>query len=239
MGIALDKKAKIDSETRLRRAFEKYVPLTVINAAAQEAEPKLGGETKNVVCCFVDIRNFTNISTKLPPQILHDLLNRIFSTIEETATEYEGVIDKFIGDGALITWGAVPGSMPDSEKAITAAKTLVRRISDFSRDWSAKGLPEIQVGVGLHKGPVLVGNIGSKRRMDFTVIGSNVNLASRLEALTKTLNCNIVVSEDTTDLGKLSKDWHIKENVEIRGLDKPIKVAGFSLVTDDKKEKTA
>lgn len=225
IGLALDKKAKIDSEVRARKIFQKYVPLNVVQSIEGSHEPQLGGESREAICLFCDIRNFTSMSSQMPPQILVELLNSVFEQLQQAVAETGGVIDKFLGDGALVTWGAVPGSPIDPMKAIRMASLFSEKLCVLNTDLVKKGMPQIEVGFGLHKGPLIAGNIGSNDRMEFTVIGSTVNVASRLEQLTKAYKCTLVVSDSMTDLGSLGSDWEVHKAILVRGVDKPLDIA--------------
>ncbi|MES3036644.1 MAG: adenylate/guanylate cyclase domain-containing protein [Bdellovibrionota bacterium] len=229
MGLALDKKAKIDSETNIRKIFQKFVPSAIVENTLGQKDVHLGGETKEAICLFMDIRNFTKLSTEIPPQILIEILNNIFQILHKSVSPSGGVIDKFLGDGALVTWGAIPGSTLNADAAISAAITFCKNISEFCESLKSKGLNSIEVGIGIHKGPVIAGNIGANERMEFTVIGSTVNLASRLEQLTKVLNAHIVVSENVKPFETLSEKWVVHNKIRVRGLDVPVNVAALNL----------
>ncbi|MBX3040852.1 MAG: GAF domain-containing protein [Bdellovibrionaceae bacterium] len=225
LGLALDKKAKIEEEIRVRRIFQKYVPSTVIESTLGSMEPRLGGESRETICFFMDIRSFTRLSHQLPPQILVGVLNQIFEMLQTAVKETNGVIDKFLGDGALVTWGAVPGSEPDPALALKTARTFLTALHSWNEARRAQGIPEIQVGIGIHKGPAISGNVGSQDRMEYTVIGQTVNMASRLEQLTKVYSGEVVISESLMDFSALGPDWEIKEGVQVRGVDRPLRIA--------------
>ncbi|MBX3033953.1 MAG: GAF domain-containing protein [Bdellovibrionaceae bacterium] len=225
IGLALDKKAKIDSEVRVRKIFEKYVPSAVVESTLGQKEPILGGEIREIVCLFLDIRNFTSLSIQLPPEILVGLLNQIFDLLQQVVKETGGVIDKFLGDGALVTWGAIPGSVADAETALDAAVKFQELLLAWNTQRQSEGIQKIRVGIGIHKGPVISGNIGSQERMEYTVIGQTVNMTSRLEQLSKVFDCEIVISEAMSDFSKLDENWTIHQDVRVRGLDKALRVA--------------
>ena len=132
LGLALDKKAKIDSEVKVRKIFQKYVPSAVVESTLGLQEPKLGGEHKEAICLFLDIRNFTMMASMLPPQILVEMLNDVYALLQKTVSEFGGVIDKFLGDGALVTWGVIPGSDSDPVLAINAAKIFCERLESLN-----------------------------------------------------------------------------------------------------------
>jgi len=225
MGLALDKKAKIESEIKIRRAFQKYVPSMVVESMTGSREPVLGGETREIICLFLDIRNFTEMSTLFPAQILVETLNHVFDLLQTVVKESGGIIDKFLGDGAMVTWGAVPGSNLDPQLVLNSALKFLNLLEEWNERKSSEGFRRIDVGLGIHKGNVIAGNIGSHERMEFTVIGPTVNLASRLEQLNKLYQSNIVISESLLGFESLVGNWEIVDKVQVRGLDNTVRVA--------------
>jgi class 3 adenylate cyclase len=229
IGLALDKKSKIESEIRIRKIFQKFVPSAVIESTLGQSELKLGGETKTATCLFLDIRNFTQLSTQIPTGILVDLLNKIFSLLQTEASKTGGVIDKYLGDGALVTWGAIPGSDDNANQAISCAINFLKELVHLNSEIGKTGMSPVEVGMGIHRGPVIAGNIGSQDRLEFTVIGNTVNLASRLEQLTKIFKCQIVVTEEVIDFSTLTTNWTVHSEVQVRGIDSKIKIAAFNM----------
>lgn len=228
IGLALDKKSKIDTEVHIRKVFQKYVPSSVVSDTLGSATPRLGGQKIDAICLFLDIRNFTKMSTQLPPEILCEMLNQVFNIVQKNVAATNGIIDKFLGDGALVTWGAVPGPKPSAEDAIKTAEAILNDLKALNMGYVRdQGLQPVEVGIGIHKGLVIAGNIGSQDRMEFTVIGNTVNVASRLEQLTKMFECQIVISEDLTNFSNLGADWQVFPDVQIRGLDQKVNVAGY------------
>ncbi len=241
LGIALDKKSKLESEIRTRKIFQKYVPSVVIEKVLGERDAKLGGQSREAICLFFDIRNFTALSTQIPPEILCELLNNIYDLLHKSVSKTNGVIDKFLGDGALVTWGAIPGSEINPEQAIIAAKEFFNELDKLNSTITAKGLKPIEIGMGIHRGQVVAGNIGTQERMEFTVIGNTVNIASRLEQLSKIFKCHLVISQELMPFELLDNSWSIKPGVQVRGLDKTIEVAVYTHIppTELKKAETA
>lgn len=225
LGLALDKKSKLESEIRTRKIFQKYVPSMVAEKVLGDRETTLGGKKCTAYCLFFDIRNFTNLSSQLPPEILCDILNKIFDLLHKSVSKTNGVIDKFLGDGALVTWGAIPGSDATANDVLKSAIEFLNSLGELNATFSNQGLSAIDVGIGIHRGPVIAGNIGSQDRMEYTVIGSTVNIASRLEQLSKVYNCHIVISEEVIPFNQLEKCWHLKSEVKVRGLNEIIKVS--------------
>jgi adenylate cyclase len=187
---------------RIRKIFSRYVTDEVVEKLLASGRlPDLGGEAYRVTVLFSDIRNFTTISEKLAPHQVVEMLNTYFSLACEAILAQGGSVDKFIGDAIMAVFGA-PVPYPDqARRALRAALDLAQKAQEF-RAWMAEhfrglDLPDFAIGVGLHTGEAIVGNIGSPRRLEFTAIGDTVNAASRLESLTKELGWTIVASSST------------------------------------------
>jgi class 3 adenylate cyclase len=187
---------------RLRKIFSRYVADEVVEKLLASGKfPDLGGEAFQVTVLFSDIRNFTTISENLKPRQVVEMLNTYFSRACEPILAQGGTVDKFIGDAVMAVFGA-PVAYPDhARRALTAALGLAQEAREF-RTWMRehfgdRELPEFAVGIGLHTGEAIVGNIGSPKRLEFTSIGDTVNAASRLESLTKELGWTIVASRST------------------------------------------
>ena len=191
-------------QARLRQIFGRYVSEEVVaKLLADGARPDLGGEAYRVTVLFSDIRNFTTISESLAPGQVVEMLNRYFTQACEPILAAGGTVDKFVGDAIMAVFGA-PATHPDhARRAIQAALGLAAAAQEF-RDWliqrfPGQNLPEFKIGVGLHTGLAVVGNIGSPKRLEYTAIGDTVNTASRLEGLSKELGWTIVASLATLD----------------------------------------
>jgi adenylate cyclase len=182
----------------IRRAFSQYMDETVVAHLLKNPELiKPGGQRRRVTVFFADIAGFTTIAEKFPPEetalMLHDVLN----AVSEEVIRYHGVIDKYIGDCVMAFWGA-PLDSPDAGRdACRAALASLQALELVNQGFVARGLGTISMRVGLHTGDAIVGNLGSDRLFDFTVIGDTVNLASRLESANKYFSTRIMISEDT------------------------------------------
>jgi adenylate cyclase len=161
---------------------------------ASEQGAQLGGRNLNAAVLFTDIRGFTPLSETLSPEALVGVLNEYFTAIVGCVHERGGVLDKFIGDAAMAVFG-LDEEETAAERAVGAALAMRERLRAFNESLHARGLSTIDNGVGVHFGPVLAGNIGSPDRLEYTVIGDTVNIASRLESVTKQLGTPVVVSE--------------------------------------------
>jgi adenylate cyclase len=187
---------------RITRLFSHYLsPKLVERMAASGRMPELGGESVEATVLFSDIRGFTTLSEQLPATEVVALLNRYFDRACDVIDRHEGSIDKFIGDAIMVEFGAPVDNCHHASNALAAALELVD-VAAGMREWLASRYPDkelqpFRIGVGIHTGELVFGNIGSRRRMEFTAIGDAVNLASRLEGMSKTIGCEIVVSEAT------------------------------------------
>ncbi len=188
--------------SRIRQIFGRYVSDEVVEKLLTSGkQPNLGGEAVTVTVLFSDIRNFTPMAESLAPQEVVELLNNYFSRACEPIMEQGGTVDKFIGDAIMAVFGS-PVPQPDhARRAIAAALAMAERAADF-RAWIARRFPDrdwqdFHIGIGLHTGEVVVGNVGSPNRFEFTAIGDTVNTASRLEGLTKEFGWTIVASAAT------------------------------------------
>lgn len=188
----------LQERERLKMSFARYVSTHVLDKILQSETPlKLEGERRKVTILFSDIRQFTQLAESLPPESVVQLLNEYFEVMIEIIFSHFGTLDKFIGDGIMAEFGAPLDDPKQEEHAIQAAIVMQKELSKLSCDWEKKNRPKIQMGIGIHTGEAIVGNIGSEKRVEYTAIGDTVNVASRLEEITKTLNIPLLLSETT------------------------------------------
>ena len=145
----------------------------------------LGGKRANVTVLFSDIRGFTSMSENLSPAEVSEILNEYFTEMEPIITKYNGIINKFIGDAVMAIFGEPIQDKKHAQNAVKCAFAMLEKVKELQRKWASEGKPKIEIGVGINTGEVFVGNIGSINRMEYTVIGDTVNLASRLESYNK------------------------------------------------------
>lgn len=175
---------QLTQAARVRENFERYfTPQIAARIAAASTRVKPGGTRLPVVVLFSDIRGFTAIAESLPPMQMASQLNEYFSVMVECVFRHGGALDKFIGDAIMAYWGAPEARDDDADCAVTAALDMQLALETLNARWRVEGRPELHVGIGIHQGDAFVGNIGSPRRLEFTLIGDTVNVASRLCSL--------------------------------------------------------
>jgi adenylate cyclase len=172
---------QIRRETTVRSNFERYFAPNVAAAIAQRGEAiRQGGERRPTTVLFSDIRGFTAIAESMGPDAIAQFLSEYFTEMVEVIFEHGGTLDKFIGDAIMALWGAPIAHVDDPDRALRAALAMQRAIARLNQRWASQGRPEIGVGIGINHGEVFAGNIGSHRRLEYTVLGDAVNVAARL-----------------------------------------------------------
>ncbi len=207
---------------RIKDMFGKYVSPIVVEQM-MENPPELGGIDSNITIFFSDIRSFTSLSETMSPQELVSLLNRYYTAMTDCLMEYHGTLDKYIGDAIMCFWGA---PLEQGDHALLSCKCAVRQLELLEE--LNKDLPEnkrIHIGIGLNSGISTVGNMGSQGRMNYTVMGDNVNLASRLEGTNKQYYTEIIISENTYEMIKDSNAVTRElDDIRVKGKRKPVKI---------------
>jgi adenylate cyclase len=198
-------------EQKIRNIFQKYVPKDVIERFIKSPESMLVGENRVVSILFSDIRSFTTLSESMKPDELVNSLNRYFDVMVDKIIAREGIVDKYIGDAIMAIFGAPTRHPDDALQSVMAGLDMRDALDQFNVAQKAAGRLPFNIGVGINYGEVTVGNIGTDRKMDYTVIGDNVNLASRLEGLTKQYHEGLIISE--------SLHAEVKDKVPCRWLD--------------------
>ena len=183
---------------RYRKTLQKYLSPQLVETVMGDLNwDSLRAEKRTLSVLFSDIRGFTSISEKLPPETVVATLNEHLNMMVSVIFKHQGTLDKFVGDCVMAFWGAPLPQPNHAELAARAALEMIEGLEKLNRKWQSEGRPTLHIGVGINSGEMLFGNIGSEQRMDFTVIGDNVNLGSRLESATKELKAAIVISEAT------------------------------------------
>ena len=184
---------------------------------------ELGGEEREVTVMFTDIRDFTALCENHPPAVAITLLNRYLTLINTIIDKHAGVIDKYTGDGVMALFGAPIGRDDDPERAVLAALAINQRMRQLAFELSREGLPNPDVGIGVNSSRVVAGNIGSPSRLNYTVLGDGVNLASRMESLTKRYGVPIIVGETTA--AQANKLVYLElDKVRVRGKTRPVRI---------------
>ena len=204
---------------RIKGMFGTYLSPKVVDQIIDNP-PELGGVDKNLSVFFSDIRGFTTLSESMPPQELVQLLNKYLTAMTDIVLEYEGTLDKYEGDAIMCFWGA---PLPQEDHAFRACSAAVKQLEALKE--LNKTLPEekqINIGIGINSGIMTVGNMGSTQRMDYTLIGDNVNLGARLEGTNKQYRTNIIISENTYGLVKDKVIARELDNIRVKGKNKPV-----------------
>jgi class 3 adenylate cyclase/HAMP domain-containing protein len=216
-------------ERKTRTMFQKYVPSDVIEQFFASPEKMLVGDARFVSILFSDIRDFTAISEKMEPTVLVETLNRFFTVMVEAIMAHEGTVDKYIGDAIMALFGAPAKRDDDAKRSVDAALDMVDSLKEFNLHQHKKGLPPFRIGIGLNYGIVTVGNIGSEKKLDYTVIGDAVNVSSRLQELTKQYRVDVIVSETVhakaqreVSAGRIQS--RLLDTVRLRGRAEPLRV---------------
>lgn len=213
----------LTGEKRLKSTLSRYMNKEVADQLLN-SDGMLGGKMQELTVLFSDIRNFTTISERLGAQETVAMLNEYFTTMVDIVFHHGGILDKFIGDAMLAVFGAPFTSSEDADRAVITAIEMQRALKEFNGRRLEKGLQTIDIGVGVNTDTVLVGNIGSLKRMDYTVIGDGVNLASRLEGANKFYGTSILVSENS--FGRLIYPHRTREVdlLRVKGKNLPAKI---------------
>ncbi|UCD64340.1 MAG: adenylate/guanylate cyclase domain-containing protein, partial [Candidatus Zixiibacteriota bacterium] len=182
-------------EQRIRNIFQKYVPNEVIEQYISSPDSMLVGDYRVLAVLFSDIRSFTALSEKLTPDTVVESLNRYFGMMVDAIMSRNGIVDKYIGDAIMAFFGAPVRHENDPLLAVEAGLDMLDVLEKFNQWQVERNRPKFQIGIGINYGVVTVGNIGSEQKMDYTIIGDMVNLASRLEELTKTYGIPFIISE--------------------------------------------
>ncbi|MFP4179141.1 MAG: adenylate/guanylate cyclase domain-containing protein [Spirochaetaceae bacterium] len=205
------------NEHKVRNIFQKYVPKDVIDAIFINPEQMLTGDNRVVAILFSDIRSFTTISEGFMPDELVKSLNRYFEIMVDIIMSHGGVIDKYIGDAIMAFFGAPVKHEDDALQAVLAAVEMQEALVDFNTQQEQQGKPKFLTGIGINYGVVTVGNIGSEKKMDYTIIGDMVNLGSRLEGLTKPYGQGIIFSESVYRKVKGDLKCRMVDKVVVKG----------------------
>lgn len=211
------------NKEKIKTAMGKYISEDIMkNVVKNIDEIKLGGKKANVTVLFADIRGFTSMSEKLSADEVSVILNEYFTEIEPIVTRHNGVINKFIGDAVMAIFGEPIQDENHPKNAVRCACEMLDKVKELQTKWLKEGKPKIEIGIGINTGEAFVGNIGSEKRMEYTVIGDMVNLASRIEGNNKVYKTNLLISESTYSYARGIIDTVKISNVKIRGKEKEL-----------------
>jgi adenylate cyclase len=219
----------------VRGAFQQYMAPEVIAQVLDKPELlRLGGEEKRLTAMFADIRGFTSLSEGLTPTALVDLLNEYLSEMTEIIFSHQGTLDKYIGDAIMAFWGAPLETADHAERACRAALGMSAAMERLQDRWEKQGRPRIDIGIGVNTGPMLVGNMGSERRFNYTIMGDDVNLASRLEGVTKQFGTRLIISHTTWEEVRTKIVTRELDLIRVKGKKKPVAIYQVLALMDDR-----
>ncbi len=228
IGIVSYNFATEEKEKRwIRNAFGHYVSKNVMEEILKDpSKLALGGERKELTVLFSDIRSFTTYSEKHQPEEVVSILNEYLDEMTKVIMKHNGTLDKYVGDEIMAIFGA-PSAIIETDHAERAVKTaldMLKRLKELQEKWKSEGKESLDIGIGINTGPMLVGNIGSTDRLDYTVIGDAVNLGARIEALTRNYNNHLIISEFTYTYVKDMVEVKKLDVVKVKGKEKPVQM---------------
>lgn len=221
---------QVASQSEQRANLTRFLPRGIaVNLTDAKLTQLRRGQQSELAIMFIDIRGFTHLAEHLPPEKVSRLLGEFRSHVLDAVEAHQGVVDKFIGDGALVLFGLNGSRDHPADHAVRAATELIRDIDRWNGTRGQAGEPEIAVGIGLHYGTVVIGAIGDSRRLEFTVIGDEVNVASRVEQATKALNARILATGAVIERAESVQpiEWHDLGDTELRGRDTPVRLWAY------------
>lgn len=206
------------NKEKIKQAMGKYLSQDIMKNVVQNIDDiKLGGKRANVTVLFADIRGFTSMSEKMTAEEVSKILNEYFTEIEPIITKHNGVINKFIGDAVMAIFGEPIQDINHPVNAVRCAYDMLKKVDELQDKWLFEGKPKIEIGIGINTGEAFVGNIGSEKRLEYTVIGDTVNLASRIESYNKVYKTNFLISSSTYSYVSSIADVIKISEVQIRG----------------------
>jgi adenylate cyclase len=218
---------------RTRDVFARFVPDAVVDQvltrATEEGDPRLGGEKMDATVMFSDLRGFTTFAEARPPEQVIDILNRYLTAMSDAILDHGGTLVAYMGDGIMAVFGAPVAADDHPDQALAAARAMLERLAEFNGWMRERELGDgFKMGIGLHSGPVMSGNVGSARRLEYAAIGDTTNTAARLEAMTKDTPYQLYVADSTRErLGAPPDDLEPVGELDVRGREHAITVWGL------------
>jgi adenylate cyclase len=233
LGLVSDFTLERIEKHRVRRTLERYVSRDVVAEMLdrpQAYEQSLGGVTRPVTILFSDIRSYSAVTARREPHLLVQQLNEYLTAMVQCVFQCGGTLDKFVGDAVMAVWGNIQSRGPaeDARNAVRAARDMQQELVRLNQIWKERGWPELRAGIAVHHGEVVVGNIGSPQRMEFTVIGDAVNLTWKLQELTKEISCPFIMSEQVQALVHAAFDLQPLGAASLPFLQRPIRIFTFA-----------
>lgn len=213
------------NKEKIKNAMGKYISQDVMQNVVKNIDGlALGGKRSNVTVLFADIRGFTAMSEKMTAEEVSVILNEYFSELEPIIAKYNGVINKFIGDAVMAIFGEPIQDKNHAINAVKCANEMLEKVDDLQKKWLKEGKPKIEIGIGINTGEAFVGNIGTETRLEYTVIGDMVNLASRIESYNKVYKTKFLISATTFEKVRDIADVIKISEVSIRGKSKKLNI---------------
>jgi adenylate cyclase len=243
-GVTIYRYATEEKEKRfIKNTFQHYLSPAVIEDLMKDpSKLKLGGEKRELTAFFSDIQGFSSFSEAMTPERLVHFLNLYLTEMCDIVFNHDGTIDKFEGDAIIAFFGA-PITLPDhAARAVTCAAEIQKRMDTLREEWKADGWPEVRMRIGINSGDIVVGNMGSRDRMDYTIMGNAVNLASRLESGAKQYRVYTMISEFSRKLAGDVAEYRELDMIRVKGIEQPVKVyeiLGHQGEVDEKKMEVA
>jgi adenylate cyclase len=214
------------AETQRRLNLTRYLPPQIAQVlAATDLEELRRGRRQPVAVLFIDIRGFTARAEAMSPEELSRFLTAFRQRVTAAAHQHQGVIDKFVGDGAMVVFGVPEPSAEDAARALQCAEALLTAIESWSRELEGQGQPPLRIGIGGHHGEVFVGAVGDEARLEYTILGDVVNTTQRLQELTRETGCALLASEELIAAAGVSATpaWRAMPEVVLRGRQRPMR----------------
>jgi len=214
----------ITKEKRVRNTMSRYMSEEVAEQVLENGANELGGKRQVISVLFSDIRNFTSTSESLDATELVTFLNEYFSEMVDVILDYNGILDKYLGDALMALFGAPFVDEKDADNCLLAANEMVRKLASMNKRRKVNGNDPIDIGIGINTGDMVLGNIGSSKRLEYTVIGDNVNIASRLESINKFYGTKILLSGNTFESLKCKSLCREIDFIRVKGKKEPVKI---------------